>query len=656
MLMPILTVKIPAVVAQVAVVAESISPKDRTSPVPLRISGNQSEAALKILEALNRHLVGSEPLPKEALIRLLDTLAKILKFPPLPQESLRDFTKRLAVFLETLPPAARLALEKQLGQRNLAATVRILAEALKNPSIVDAPRLLDRLFTLPAVARPVSGQPDAKPAPVIPVPQGQTAASGRPLALPTAQTLLASPMILPDAGLLQAALKKAFGDDDENIAPSTTSTEDGEAEQKVAAAPRHDEQPAKAAAPRSNAPSIVNSQPQQPTKASSESIPMLRAAAAFLAADPEALSLVAAIATGEIDSQLKMELQVQLGLDLSEQAEQLDLPEQGVHAGQPSVEHSENIPQPESLSAKGGETLADSWPASGHAQPLPEPLAESTNLPSQPETVTGREATKDSITPPPQQTLARNLNEVEGFKGHDLGEWELEAEPERPSFASADEPRSTASAPAADRAEESLTQTLKALVEASLPLPEGAKGEPDSLFATLAGETADMGAEILFAQLETIDDDAILPDTSFLTGDIDAQSEPIGLETDSWSALLDGPEEKPANRQNMTHSTAADEAAREAPRLPDTGIVRDAIPFAMIPYLPAKTLETRKSEIEEEDAPSFANEESESQHGEGDDHPDNRDDKAAMPQTELQEEDDAGDTAYDLYRRMGGLS
>jgi hypothetical protein len=167
MLMPILSVKTPIAAAQAAVAVEAVTPQERTLPVaiPGRISGNQSEAVLKILETLNRHLLGSEPLPKDALIRLLDTLAKILKFPPLPQETLRDFTKRLAVFLETLPPAARAALEKQLGQHNLAISIKILAEVLKMPSIIDMPRLLDRPVIPPIVPRTDSTQPDGKPLP-----------------------------------------------------------------------------------------------------------------------------------------------------------------------------------------------------------------------------------------------------------------------------------------------------------------------------------------------------------------------------------------------------------------------------------------------------------------------------------------------------------
>ena len=97
MLMPILSVKAPIAAAQGTSAVEAAPSRERAPivAIPGRISGTQSEAVLKILETLNLHLLGTEPLPKDALIRLLDTLAKILKFPPLPQETLRDFTKRL---------------------------------------------------------------------------------------------------------------------------------------------------------------------------------------------------------------------------------------------------------------------------------------------------------------------------------------------------------------------------------------------------------------------------------------------------------------------------------------------------------------------------------------------------------------------------------
>ncbi|MBP1857761.1 hypothetical protein [Rhizobium herbae] len=655
--MPILTVKTSVTAAaQAAAVVETATPRERTLPLPVRISGNQSEAVLKILETLNRHLVGSEPLPKEALIRLLDTLAKILKFPPLPQETLRDFSKRLAVFLETLPPAARLALEKQLGQRNLAVSIRILAEALKTPSIIDTPRLLDRLFTPAPVARAVVGQPDGKPAPALPVPQGQAAVQGRQIALPATQALVAGPAIVPDPGLLQAALKKAFGDDDD-LVPPVIAVEENETEQSTVTTPRRDDPPAKA----------PTAQPQQPAKAGSETIPLLRAAAAFLAADPEALSLVAAIATGDIDSRIKIELEQELGLDLSEQTEPMDLPEQTTQseprkpAEQPPLE---SRPASDIRASNGKElpTFANP-PASRPDLPLPEdlPLAEDLPLPeidaeptrffsAEPDVVA--ETTNTSAKPP----LLRTINEVDGFKGHDLGEWELE--PESQSLASAEEAQPATFEPETGRPEKTLVQTLKALVEASLPLPGGAVDGPDTLFAALAGETADMGAETLFAQLEAADDAGALPDTALLTADIGDKAEPLGFEPDSWSALLDEPAEKTTNRPALAPPSTMDERAREAqtPRLADTGIVRDAIPFAMIPYLPAKTQDTRTTKIEDEEQPAFAEDEDEGRREEGGDQPENRgDDEAAASQTEAEEpENDAG-AAYDLYRRMGGL-
>ncbi|URK86517.1 hypothetical protein LP421_18920 [Rhizobium sp. RCAM05350] len=162
-----------------------------------------------------------------------------------------------------------------------------------------------------------------------------------------------------------------------------------------------------------------------------------------------------------------------------------------------------------------------------------------------------------------------------------------------------------------------------------------------------------MGAEILFAQLEAADNAETLPDTSLITGDIGDQLEMPGLEPEAWSAMLEGPEEKPAYRQILMHSATAEENSREAltPRLPEAGIVRDAIPFAMIPYLPAKTQDKPMLEIEEQLA--SGDDEEEGQHNESHEQQEDRDnsDTAAAPEDD---ESDTGD-AYDLYRRMGGL-
>jgi hypothetical protein len=613
MLMPILTVKTPIAAAQAAVVVEAVTPRERTLPVamPGRISGNQSEVVLKILETLNRHLLGSEPLPKDALIRLLDTLAKILKFPPLPQETLRDFSKRLAVFLETLPPAARAALEKQLGQHNLAISIKILAEVLKMPAIIDMPRLLDRPFVPPMVPRAGVGQPDGKPLPTQTQPQGQTSVPGRQAPMPASQTIMASPAVIADPGMLQAALKKAFGGDETTpaiIAFEESLNEDGPATTVRA------EQPAKAQTARASDAAPASGQPQQVAKASSDTIPLLRAAAAFLAADPEALSLVATIAS-DMDGQLKAELVEELGLDFSEPQEAAKRPERSTGLDRHEAD-------------------------SGDFQ--------------MPETELDTQATAGTSYAKP--AVARNLNEVDGFKGHDLGEWELEIEPQDQTFANTDDIPSPIIEPDVDRPEKSLAQALKALVEASLPLPGAAPDTSETLFAMLAGDTADMGAEILFAQLETADNAEMLPDTSLLTGDIGDQMEMAGLESDMWSTMLDGPEEKAAGRQTLLHSATMEENAREAltPRLPDVGIARDAIPFAMIPYLPAKMQETRTVEIEEEEQSAFSGEDDEDEGQHREERGDQEDDTTTVPQTVVDDDERETADAYDLYRRMGG--
>jgi hypothetical protein len=607
MLMPILTVKTPVATPQAALVVEALTPKERVvTALPQRISGNQSGAALKILEALNRHLVGSDPLPKEALVRLLDTLSKILKFPPLPQETLRDFSKRLAVFLETLPPAARLALEKELLQRNLAVSIRVLAEALKSPPPFDAPRLLEKLLTSSPVIRNPANQPEGKPPQGLPAQQGQATVPGRQPQLPAAQALVAAPALAANPGLLQAALKRAFSDDDMPPAMDDSET-DG-----LAAPVRRDDQPAKTATPRGTGSAAASAQPQPQGKANSDTIPLLRAAAAFLAADPEALSLVSAITAGNIDSRTMEDLTEELGLDLSGLQEEQELQQ----AGSP-------------LSAE-----------------------ELTGRTAEPEA--GAKSSASSGRSP----AARQLNEVDGFKGHDLGEWELEATTDARMAAAEPESRVPRDEALMGRLDTSLAQTLKALAEATLPLPGGAPEEPDTLFATLAGEAADMGADILFAQLDELD---AMPDMALVTGDIGGQAEALGLEADAWSTMLDGQDEKTAARQALAPHSGIDEQTREAqtPRLPDTGIVRDAVTFAMIPYLPAQTPDKQVLEIQDEDEekPAFAEDEAEDQHRDNRDQPEDSDDAGTTSTPAAAPEDGEGDTgdAYDFYRRMGGL-
>ena len=103
-------------------------------PAALLPAGQRGEAIQKILDALTRHLSGREILSKDALVRLMEDLARILKFPPLPQEGGRDFVRRIAAFLESMPASDRALLERQLGGRSLAIRVGLLEElpAIRN--------------------------------------------------------------------------------------------------------------------------------------------------------------------------------------------------------------------------------------------------------------------------------------------------------------------------------------------------------------------------------------------------------------------------------------------------------------------------------------------------------------------------------------------
>ncbi|WP_438750857.1 hypothetical protein [Pararhizobium sp. O133] len=692
--MPILTVKtVTAPTAHAAAVVET--PKDRAPLPPIRVSGRQSDVMLKILETLNRHLVGSEPLPREALVRLLETLAKVLKFPPLPQESLRDFSKRLAVFLETLPPAVRQAVERQLGQRNLAVSIRILTEALKMPSILDASRLPERAFTPLTPGRPLLTQPEIRPATISSIQQkpnqqglvqqqptqqqsalqqpGQGRSAGQQQALPAAQPLqqtvsssiLASATFVPDPGILQAVLKKAFGNDDEPVSVPVIATEEHEAGQDAVATVSRQDDGAKREMPRSGDATAAGASARMPAKANSETIPLLRAAAAFLAADPEALSLVTALAGGDIDSRLTTSVAEELGLDLSEPVdvaepavlpETIELPDGEDSTEQMPQRPRENEEKPATRATV--ETRSDRPVEPVKERPAATIASETAAKPSRAEP----QQTAPSITRPEpvlqnavaqiRQALARD--DVAGFTGHDLGEWELEHGSTPQTQVATEEAETGRFEPSDD--EKVFSQTLKALVEASLPLPDGKIdwNAPETLFGALAGEAADMEADVLFAELKAADD-AILPDTTLLTGDIGETAGTSTFEADTLSALLEPPEDGNTARSPLNHASPMDEPTRDAqtPRQPETGIARDAVPFTMIPYLPAKTEGIKaKKEEDEEQSPSAAHDE----HGDNRESPEDQENGSNAAPTVGEEDatDEAGD-AYDLYRRMGGL-
>lgn len=160
MLTPILTVKTATPSAHVTT-PEAVLPKEKATAATATLSGRQSEVALRILETINKQLLGSDMPPKDALVRLLDTLARLLKLPQLPQESLLALSKRIAAAIEALPPAARLALEKQLGQRNLLLSARILAELVK-PPLPEVAARFDAPLPRPANAPPAQVRPPGR--------------------------------------------------------------------------------------------------------------------------------------------------------------------------------------------------------------------------------------------------------------------------------------------------------------------------------------------------------------------------------------------------------------------------------------------------------------------------------------------------------------
>lgn len=177
MLTSILTVKTATGLAEEA----SARPQQPAAPLT---AAQRGEAIQKVLDALTRHLAGREILSKDALVRLMEDLARILKFPPLPQEGGRDFVRRLVTFLESMPMPERLALERQLGGRSLALRVGILADlpAIRNGA---APPSM-------GAALPGLSNPSLQPA--------------IPLHLAAASAPAAS-----EVAMLQTALKKTFG-------------------------------------------------------------------------------------------------------------------------------------------------------------------------------------------------------------------------------------------------------------------------------------------------------------------------------------------------------------------------------------------------------------------------------------------------------------
>ncbi|KOF14487.1 hypothetical protein AC244_26980 [Ensifer adhaerens] len=194
MLTPILTVR------TATGLAEEANARPQPAAAPLT-AAQRGEAIQKILDALTRHLAGREILSKETLVRLMEDLARILKFPPLPQEGGRDFVRRLVTFLEAMPMPERLALERQLGGRSLTLRVGILAD-------------------LPAIR---NGTAPVSTGAVLPSPSNPPLQPAIPLHLAAARAPVAG-----EVALLQTVLKKTFGVGSESDT-SSLATEEADA-------------------------------------------------------------------------------------------------------------------------------------------------------------------------------------------------------------------------------------------------------------------------------------------------------------------------------------------------------------------------------------------------------------------------------------------
>lgn len=431
MLTPILTVKTATPSAPVPA-PEAVLPKEKVPVLPAALSGRQSEAALRILETINKQLLGSETLPKEALVRLLDTLVRLLKLPPLPQESLLALSKRIAAAIDALPPAARLALEKQLGQRNLLLSARILAEVVKPPlpeipARFDAPQ--QRLPNgQPAQARPLPEQAASRALDEMRQPQQQQ----RPAELPQrpAATILVGGNFDPSA--LQAALRSAFSAEEDSTIGDTDldDIEEIVAETVDGAETEHAEH-APAAAARQHA---------------GESIPTLRSIARFLADDTLALSKVEAIAVGAVDPEIREALEHALEADAplelpfpdTEEPEQLSNP-----AAEFQMEEADSEVQPQQTKA-----------------PAPETNAAGPAMTTMPEDIDDEPASVPAF-----QDEAPSGDE------------------------SIDQPTLRAETPVADRSARLIADALKVLVEAGLALTTEELDTPaESLFALAAVE------------------------------------------------------------------------------------------------------------------------------------------------------------------------
>lgn len=214
MLTPIIAVQ-PSLPSLGAVSTETVNSAQPQPRGPISVSPLQSDVVMKIIDTLSRHFIGKDVLPPEALARLVETLAQVLKVPPLPNETTMEFARRLAAIVETMPPEIRQLAEKQLGLRQLGIPARVLAEALRNPNGSDAARIATVLETAPQAANGTGGRLGGAPI-------QQQAGPPVQLAAALAAVLGASGA---EVEALQSILKATYGQEDgPDLRPRTAET------------------------------------------------------------------------------------------------------------------------------------------------------------------------------------------------------------------------------------------------------------------------------------------------------------------------------------------------------------------------------------------------------------------------------------------------
>lgn len=497
-------------------------------------AGERGEAIRKILDALARHLSGKEVLSKDALVRLVEDLALILKFPPLPRETGRAFIRRLTGFIEALPMPERLLLEKHLASRNLAQRITVAV-----------PIAADRRGAMP---------PDRTPLRSLPLPAHVPAAlRGAKIPVPI------------DLTLLQAMLKKTYGGGD---------MEDGRAETASKGAAREAAQEADPA------------EPQRSPKTPANAPPVPRVA------EVAVRNASASPIEGETTETTETTATMPEGSDEK-------LPEGGVDSAEPS--------EPRRGGAAG---------LNGSMRAVPED--------AKPSTVAGKAAGAEPG--------AEDLLDSHGSEGGD-----------GPSRSAGEDERPRARMQSAARTPPPPAEALRAIIRDSLALPGTNKSWQ------LSG-TGEKGAAV---PLPPENEAPARPrETNGAARSAAAAVEPrVGAASDAGTdaSLPDLPFPE-AERQ-----TRGDAVAPQGfTRVPESGLLRELFPFALVPYPPAN--ESDADEMDGRKRKSEGEAEKDARDDEGERESDaQRQGQSAGDEQDQPEERPAGD-AFTLYRKLGGLA